>query len=127
MEEPRSGYAASGAASGPYPTSMPAARGAAGGGSSSSANPLQDPAARALARAAAQQLLASERSSSSARSRAAAGKEASESDLLCSEFVALIRERTKEAYEEALRLSDRILELEPGNRMVAELPCRKGG
>merc|ERR1712216_772282 len=41
-------------------------------------------------------------------------------DLLCSEFLAAVQQKTKEGYQEALRLAEKILELEPANRMVHE-------
>lgn len=47
-------------------------------------------------------------------------EEPSEADILCSEFIALVQQRTQEGYEEALALTDRILDLEPGNMMVHE-------
>mmetsp|Transcript_21788 Transcript_21788/g.48808 ORF Transcript_21788/g.48808 Transcript_21788/m.48808 type:complete len:190 (+) Transcript_21788:2734-3303(+) len=49
-----------------------------------------------------------------------AGGEPTEADLLCSEFLVLVRQRTREGYQEALRLAKRILQLEPGNKMVQE-------
>merc|ERR1712216_917134 len=51
---------------------------------------------------------------------AAPPKEPSEADILCSEFLAAVQQKTREGYQEALRLSEKILELEPGNRMVHE-------
>ena len=41
-------------------------------------------------------------------------------DLLCSEFLAQVSSRTQEGFEAALLLTDRILRLEPNNRMVLE-------
>merc|ERR1719311_961909 len=49
-----------------------------------------------------------------------ADAEVSEADSLCSEFLAQVQLRTREGYEEALRLSEKILEMEPGNAMVHE-------
>mmetsp|Transcript_113062 Transcript_113062/g.200453 ORF Transcript_113062/g.200453 Transcript_113062/m.200453 type:complete len:185 (+) Transcript_113062:75-629(+) len=49
-----------------------------------------------------------------------ATSEPSEADILCSEFLGLVQQKTKEGYEEALRLSEKILDLEPGNRIVHE-------
>eukprot|EP00929_Paragymnodinium_shiwhaense_P105656 TRINITY_DN70705_c0_g1_i1.p1 TRINITY_DN70705_c0_g1~~TRINITY_DN70705_c0_g1_i1.p1 ORF type:complete len:161 (+),score=44.96 TRINITY_DN70705_c0_g1_i1:95-577(+) len=64
------------------------------------------------------------RGSASGKPPRAPGKkgapEPSEADLLCTEFLSLIRTRSKDGLEEALRLSERILELEPGNKMVHE-------
>jgi len=46
--------------------------------------------------------------------------EPSEVDILCSELLAQVQLRSRESYEEALRLSERIIDLEPGNAMVHE-------
>ena len=48
------------------------------------------------------------------------GAQISDSDLLCAEFLTQVRLRTREGYEEALRLSERILEIEPNNQLVLE-------
>merc|ERR1719471_1515607 len=47
-------------------------------------------------------------------------QEPSEADILCAEFLELVRLKTKAGYEEAMKLSERILELEPQNTLVAE-------
>jgi len=47
-------------------------------------------------------------------------QEPSEADVLCAEFLELVRLKTRAGYEEAMKLSERILELEPKNTLVAE-------
>ena len=41
-------------------------------------------------------------------------------NVLCSELLAAVQQKTREGYEEALRLAAQVLEMEPGNRMVHE-------
>eukprot|EP00435_Cladocopium_sp_Y103_P021030 s370_g5.t1 len=48
------------------------------------------------------------------------GTEPTEADLLCADFLVQVRLHTREGYEEALRLGEEILRLEPGNRLVLE-------
>ncbi|CAE8733665.1 unnamed protein product [Polarella glacialis] len=44
----------------------------------------------------------------------------SDVDILCAEFLSQVRLRTRDGYDEALRLSETILAIEPENRMVKE-------
>ena len=46
--------------------------------------------------------------------------EPAEADILCADFLVQVRLHTREGYEEALRLGEEILRLEPGNRLVLE-------
>lgn len=47
-------------------------------------------------------------------------REVSEADLLCSEFLGCVKERSREGYQRALDLADHILKLEPENQLVLE-------